>query len=551
MQFDHLRAFPFSLDAEALAWVEQSFARLTPDEKIRQLFTLLSRGNDPAELDRQQKFKPGGITRHMGRDVAAEQAIIAGFNAEAPVPVIVSADLEGSRMSLPFGTEVPNPLALAAIDDVEATRRISTIMAREARAAGMHWSFTPVLDINAAFRSAIVATRGYGSDVATIERHALAQLEAFQTAGIAATLKHWPGEGYDDRDQHLVTTINPLSIAEWEETFGRLYRRAIEAGALSVMSAHIAFPDYVRAQNPDAGVEAYRPASTSGLLTHELLREKLGFNGLIVSDATPMAGLGSWSPRRDHLPEIVAAGCDVILFSDDPEQDFGYIRDALDDGRLSWERVDDAVIRQLGLKAKVGLHRPQKADLSVIGAPGDRAYAAGTTRRAPTLVKDVQALLPLDKEKHRRVLFISPGIIFPFTPQPLPFAVPDMLRAAGFEVTVYDPSVTVSRDDFDLVFYAFGDETLLTRSHIFIDWLKLTGNFGRAMKRHWHDVPTLMVSFGFPYLLYDAPRVPTYVNAYSTTETMQQAVVDALLGKLEWNRNSPVDPFCGLGDAKY
>ena len=551
MQLDHLARFPFNLDSTALAWVRSNFEKLTPDEKISQLFTLLSRGNDPEELANQQRFKPGGITRHMGRDVAAEQQIISGFNAEAPVPVIVSADLEGSRMSLPFGTEVPNPLALAAIDDVDTTRRISTIMAREARAAGMHWSFTPVLDINAAFRSAIVATRGYGSDVDTIERHAIAQLEAFQAEGIAATLKHWPGEGYDDRDQHLVTTINPLSLAEWEKTFGRLYRSAIEAGALSIMSAHIAFPDYVRAQNPDAGLEAYRPASTSRLLTHELLREKLGFNGLIVSDATPMAGLGSWSPRRDHLPEVVAAGCDVILFSDDPVRDFGYIRDALDDGRLRWERVDDAVIRQLGLKAKMGLYQPQQSDVSVIGTPENRAYAAETTRRAPTLVKDVQALLPLDPEQHRRVLFISPGIIFPFMPQPLPFALPDMLREHGFEVTAYDPSTEIARENFDLVLYAFGDETLLTRSHIFVDWLNLTGHFGRAMQRHWHDIPTLMVSFGFPYLLYDAPRVPTYINAWSTTETMQRAVVDALLGKLEWNRNSPVDPFCGLGDAKY
>ena len=72
-----------------------------------------------------------------------------------------------------------------------------------------------------------------------------------------------------------------------------------------------------------------------------------------------------------------------------------------------------------------------------------------------------------------------------------------------------------------------------------------------AMQRFWHEIPTLMVSFGFPYLLYDAPRVPTYVNAYSTTESMQQAVADALLGDLEWNRNNPVDPFCGLGDARY
>lgn len=286
-------------------------------------------------------------------------------------------------------------------------------------------------------------------------------------------------------------------------------------------------------------------------LNIDLLRNRLGFNGLIVSDATSMAGLGSWAKRRDFVPEVISSGCDVLLFSDKFEQDALWLKEALADGRLSWARVDEAVIRQLGLKAAVGLHQPQVVDLSVIGTPEDRAYATALTRRAPTLVKDVNATLPLDPTKHRRVLFISPGIVFPFTPRPLDFAIPDMLREAGFEVTNYDASISFDAEKFDLVLYAFGDETLLTRNHIFIDWLRLTGNFGRAMQRPWHDIPTVMLSFGFPYHLYDAPRVPTYINAYSTTETMQRAAVDALLGNLKWNRNNPVDPFCGLGDARY
>ncbi len=171
--------------------------------------------------------------------------------------------------------------------------------------------------------------------------------------------------------------------------------------------------------------------------------------------------------------------------------------------------------------------------------------------RAPTLVKDTQSLLPLDPVRHRRVLVITPGIVFPFSPQPLPFGLPDMLRDEGFEVTLHDSATRVSRDDFDLVLYLFGDETLLTRSHIFIDWLRLAGSFGKAMQRYWHDIPTAMISFGFPYLLYDAPRVPTYINAYASTESMQRAVVDALMGRRTWNRNNPVDPFCGLEDARF
>jgi beta-N-acetylhexosaminidase len=368
---------------------------------------------------------------------------------------------------------------------------------------------------------------------------------------VAATVKHWPGEGYDDRDQHLVTTINPLSLDEWEATFGVLYRTAIDAGVLSVMSAHIAFPAFVLAHDPDAGVEAYRPASISKLLNITLLREKLGFNGLIVSDATPMAGLGAWCRREDAIPQIISGGCDVILFSDDPERDLAGLQRAVADGSLEEARVEDAVLRVLGLKAKLGLHRGVSAARPEFGTAESKAIAEAIGARAPTLVKDTQELLPLDPQKHRRVLVITPGIIFPFVPHPLPFAVPDMLRDEGFEVTLYDATTKVSRENFDLIVYLFGDETLLTRNHIFIDWLRMTGHFGKAMQRYWHDIPTVMISFGFPYLLYDAPRVPTYINAYGTTESMQRAVVDGLMGNRAWNRHSPVDAFCGLGDARY
>jgi beta-N-acetylhexosaminidase len=550
MTFDHLTKAPFNLDAEAVAWVTAAHAALSDEDKLRQLFTLRIAGNDPADIAATKAFRPGGVTRHVGADMATERALIAELNAGATVPLLVSADLEGSRMSLHGGAEMPNPLALAAIDDIEVTAEVSRIMAEEARAIGINWSFTPVLDINAAFRSAIVATRGFGSDVATIERHALTQMRVFQENGVASAVKHWPGEGFDDRDQHLVTTINPLPMDEWEAHFGRLYRGAIAAGTLSVMSGHIALPAFVHELDPDAGVEAYRPASISRLLNIELLRGRLGFNGLIVSDATSMAGLGSWGPRHQTIVDVVANGCDVILFSNDAEQDLHYLRDAIADGRLGWDRVDDAVIRQLGLKAALGLHKPAAA-VPTVPTEENQAYAEAVARKAPTLVKDVQKLLPLDPAKHRRVLVVSGGIVFPFFPDPLPFALPALLGEHGFEVTLYTPETEIGPDRFDLVLYLFGDETLLTRGRIFLDWLALTGHFGKSMQRHWHDIPTAMISFGYPYMLYDAPRVPTYINAYSTTETMQRAVLELLLGKAQWNRNNPVDPFCGLPDAKY
>lgn len=548
----NLKAAPFYLGAEQEAWVDATLAAMDVKAKAGQLFVHLSRGFDPGELPRLARLQPAGITRFFMGGLDQEADFLDAAQGEAAVPLLVSSDLEGSRMSLPFGTEVPNPLALAAVDDVDATRVIARIMAEEAAAIGVNWTFTPVVDINAAFRSPIVATRGFGSDPNRIRAHALATIEEFQAQGVAATVKHWPGEGHDDRDQHLVTTIIPLSVAEWEATHGSLYKAAIDAGVMSVMSAHIAFPAMVREADPDAGVEAFRPASVSRLLTHDLLRKRMGFNGVIVSDATPMAGFGAWGPRSQMLPEVIMAGCDVILFSNDPEGDHALIEAAIEDGRITAHRLDEAVRRVLGLKAALGLHLGARhAQRDKIGLATDRADARAITARAPTLVKDVKQTLPLSPVKHRRVLVISGGVVFPFMPDPLPLDLPDMLKTEGFDVTVYQKGMAVDPADWDLMIYALAEETLLTRGRIFLDWLKLMGDFGLSMRRWWHEVPTVMISFGYPYMLYDAPRVPCYINAYSSMTSMQSAVVDCLMGRAPFAGRSPVDPFCGLEDAQY
>jgi beta-N-acetylhexosaminidase len=396
-----------------------------------------------------------------------------------------------------------------------------------------------------------VATRGFGADVARIERHALAKIARFQAHGVAATAKHWPGEGYDDRDQHLVTTINPLSMDAWEATFGRLYRAAIGAGVMAVMSAHIALPAFAAGEGAE-GLELYRPASVSRHLNLTLLRGRLGFNGLIVSDATPMAGLTGWSDRRTHLPEVIENGCDMILFSPDPLRDRAIVAEAVADGRISAARLGAALCRILGLKAALGLHRDLRpADPAALGTATDRATAEAVTARAPTLVKDVQGLLPLDPARHRRVLMFSTGAVSPLHGR-APMIFPDLMRAEGFEVTLHDPAGSwPDPRAHDLVLYLMGEETLLTRGRIFLDWAGLAGHFVAAMDRAWFEVPTALISFGWPYYLYDAPRMPCVVNAYATMDSMQGATLDCLMGRAPFLGRSPVDPFCGLPDARF
>lgn len=556
--YDELRKAPFNLDDAAISWLHGTYASLDLDDKIGQLFTLIMIGTDEEDFKRIASLRPGGVTRFFTADLEFERRIISDLVAKSKVPPIISADLEGSRHSFAFGTPVLGQLGLAAVDDVQATEKSSEILAREGRAMGVRWSFTPVIDINTAFRSPIVGTRSYGSDVNKIERHAVAHVHGLQRHGVAATAKHWPGEGYDDRDQHLVTTTNPLSMDEWKETFGRLYRTLITEGVLAIMSGHISLPAYVRSKIPDAGLEAFRPASVSRLLNVDLLRDELDFNGIIVSDATPMGGLSAWGHHLDTLPDIIANGCDMILFSDEPEEDMAAVKAAVEDGRITPERFEEAVLRVLALKAHLKLFQPSDvlpdaAEVrQLLAHPDSVAASREYIGRSPTLVKDVNGIFPLDPAKTKRVLLVDGGIIHPLMPQPLKFLLPELLRKEGFEVTIDRPDIVPTPDDFDLVVYALGDESLLVRGRIFVDWHRMGGGgLFKAMYRPWTNIPSVMISFGHPYHLYDAPRVPAYINAYSTMDSVQEAVVDCMLGRKPFLGTNPVDPFCGLEDARY
>ncbi|MGO7540960.1 glycoside hydrolase family 3 protein [Rhizobium ruizarguesonis] len=556
--YDELRKAPFNLDDAAISWIRDVYASLDLDDKIGQLFTLIMIGTDEEDFKRIASLRPGGVTRFFTADLEFERRVISDLVAKSKVPPIISADLEGSRHSFAFGTPVLGQLGLAAVDDVQATEKSSEILAREGRAMGVRWSFTPVIDINTAFRSPIVGTRSYGSDVNKIERHAVAHVHGLQRNGVAATAKHWPGEGYDDRDQHLVTTTNPLSMDEWKETFGRLYGTLIAEGVLAIMSGHISLPAYIRSKMPDAGLEAFRPASVSRLLNVDLLRDELGFNGIIVSDATPMGGLSAWGHHLDTLPDIIANGCDMILFSDAPEQDMAAVKAAVEDGRTTPERLEEAVLRVLALKAHLKLFQPSDvlpdaAEVRhLLAHPDSVAASREYIGRSPTLVKDVNGIFPLDPAKTKRVLLVDGGIIHPLMPQPPEFLLPALLRKEGFEVTIDRPDIVPTPDDFDLVLYALGDESLLVRGRIFVDWHRMGGGgLFKAMYRPWTNIPSVMISFGHPYHLYDAPRVPAYINAYSTMDSVQEAVVDCMLGRKPFLGINPVDPFCGLEDARY
>lgn len=556
---DSLRLAPFNLDDAAVAWVSQTLDGLSPDARLRQLFNVMLLGNDADKASRLARMQPGGITRFVGPDVASATATLQAFAAHCTIPPLVSGDLEGGAIGLACGTPLPNQLGLAATGDAAQTGEAVAVLAAEGRALGYNWSFTPVVDINVAFRSTIVGTRSYGSAIESIIDHARSNVTTFQRHGIAACAKHWPGEGYDDRDQHLVTTINPLSVEDWHARYGRIYREMIASGVMTIMSAHIALPAYARAHGADER-EACRPACVSRLLNEQLLREELGFNGLIVSDATGMAGFGAWDKRERMVPELIASGCDMLLFPNDMEEDLRFLQAALADGRLSEARVTEAATRVLGLKAALGLHRQEASQRSpgaahaqsILRQPSHLEVSDKLAGASITLVKDVQQILPLSPTRTKRIVVVTDPKRLGFVgAPPVPLSLPDRLRARGFEVRDYDASQPPSADDTDLVLYLLAQESILCQHWVGIDWSALHSGFPFNMHRFWHELPCMLISLGHPYYLYQAPRMPCVINAYSAIEPVQEALVRKLLGEEAFTAISPVDAFCGLPDAQF
>lgn len=551
---ESFRNAPFFLGDTELTWVNTTYSELTLEQKVGQLFNLIVRANSAEELSLIDTIQPGAVTKFVGQDLDTEVKMMNQLRSHSVIPLLVSGDLEGGGMSFPFGAQVPNQLGLAGLKDESAVEYCTQVIAQEAKLLGINWSFTPVVDINAKFRSAVVGTRSYGSDVDVIETMSRSNITTFQKNGIAATAKHWPGEGFDDRDQHLVTTVNPLTMSEWEERYGRLYRSAIDNNVMSIMSAHIALPEYVKVHEDNAA-EWWRPASVSKLLNEQLLRGELGFNGLIVSDATVMAGLSSWTKRENVVAEIIENGCDMLLFCKDPVEDYAYMLKAVREGRVSETRLEQSVMRILAMKAALGLHEKQEeissSKFNDLLASDYADRIPELNRRTVHLVKNRDDILPINLERHQRVLVVSTGIRHVFSPIPAPLSVANMLKNEGFEVTEFQTGMALNVKEYDLLLYLNADESMLVKSHIYIDWMVLHGGFGNAMYRPWVDIPTVMVSFGHPYLLYDAPKVPVYINAYSPLLEVQKAVVEGLLGRLSFNSNAAIDPFCGLEQLRY
>ncbi len=560
-----MKETPFYLKDEQIEWVEKTLDSMTLDEKIGQLFLVIGLADDEEELVgmyRQWKF--GGI---MFRPAPA--ASLRQWNKrlqkEAKIPLLIAANLEnGGSGAVLEGTPFGSQMQVAATGEKEQAYRLGRISASEGKAAGVNLAFAPVCDIDRQWRNPITNTRTYGGDPETVLEMCSEYLKGASKEGVAVSIKHFPGDGCDERDQHLVASVNDLSCEEWDVTYGKIYKTLIEQGAQTVMAGHIMLPAYTRYFTPGIRDEEILPASCSGELINGLLRSRLGFKGVVLTDAANMLGYCIAMKRSELIPATINAGVDMILFGRNVTEDMGYLKAAVQNGTVTEERLNEAVTRVLALKASMGLHVMQEEEQTeespeVIGCPKHMEEARECADKAITLVKDTQKLLPVRPETHKRVWLHISGDKPGFTGgSRCRDWVIDALKQAGFSVDVYDIEHMTMEETmvpveeiaakYDVIMYFSNVINASYQTTARIQW---AGNVAQEAPYFTKEVPTLLVNLGNPYGAVDAPMIPTVINTYHASKIIVDEVVKKIMGESEFKGHSPVDPFCGKWGTEF
>jgi len=582
-----LKAKPFNLDDEGVAWVTQTVAGMSDAEKVGQLFVNMGSSRDEAYLTEMvQRYHIAAVRYQPGpaADIWEQNNIL---QTRAKIPLLIAANTEaGGNGACSDGTYVGWEVKVAATADKRYAYELGRIAGIEAAAIGCNWSFAPIVDLYRNWRNPIVSVRTWSADPDQTIELSLEYMRGIMESNIMPAAKHWPGDGIDERDQHLSSAPNWYSCDEWDATFGKVYSALIDAGLPSIMAGHIALPSYQKKFNPAMTDEDILPATLSKEITTDLLRGQLGFNGVVVTDASHMVGMTGAMRRRDVLPTAIMAGCDLFLFFNDPDEDFGWMMDALADGRLTRERLDEAVTRTLGLKARIGLHKvpaeqilpPKEQALAQIRLPENLAIAEEVSDKAVTLVKSKDAgVLPLSPEKFKRVLVV------PIKGPKNPMAhgmhgkasgaqkVADELTARGYAVELYE-SLTdrlegmSAEEGAKLVMSAYQNKApiaaLTDNYDMVVSVAEVSGLMQPTERVYWpaskgtpdipwyvHELPVVFISLACPYHLADVPQVKTFVNAYDNHDHTVKAVIDKLEGRSEFTGVPSTDVFCGLRDT--
>lgn len=586
-----MKAKPFYLTDEDCKWVEETIADMSLDEKIGQLFFNMGSSRDEDYLKMTvNDYHIGGIRYNPGKaEEIHEQNRILQENSK--IPLIIACNTEnGGDGACTDGTLIGSQTKIAATGNVNYAYELGRMANKEAAAIGCNLSFAPVSDILYNWENPVIGLRTYGNDPKRVAAMTKAYLDgAHENPGFCCAAKHFPGDGLDFRDQHVANSVNTMSCEEWDSTFGMVYQNLIDNGLEAIMAGHIMQPAYARYFNPAITDEEMMPATLSPELIQGLLREKLKFNGMVLTDASHMVGLTCRMKRSDVLPAAIAAGVDMFLFFNEMEEDLASMKQGVLDGRISEERLDDALHRILALKAHMGLHRKAKNEIvpsrekisETVGCPEHIQMQKEISDRSVTLVKyKDKDVLPLTPQRYKRIMIVhvkglsAPGLGTLFAAKGSPAeALRDKLRDKGFDAFIYESPLDQMMKEAqegkkpDLNMYFAGKtpiQEFRENQDLIITLVDIAGGFqpvarpafgmtkgGGEIPWYVFELPVVVIGTGHPFVLADIPQARTYINTYDSKDSTLDALVDKLMtGEEAFTGKDPVDSFCGIFDTR-
>ena len=528
------------------AWVESTLATLDLRDRVAQMVVAWIEGGMPAQGSAEYQR---GLTlvrdRHVGGlivgkgDARGTAAWLNQLQGQSTVPLLVTADLEwGPGTRLLGATTIPVNMALAATGDLRYVYEAGRITAIEARAAGIHMAFAPVADVNVNPRNPVINTRSYGADANIVAAHVSAFVAGARDAGLLTVAKHFPGHGDTEVDSHLAMPVLTASRARLDEVELVPFRAAVGSGVDGIMTAHLSVP----ALDPLAG----RPATLSHAILTELLRNDLGFEGLVVTDALTMDGIRRPGENGVVAVDAVLAGADILLMPPSAADAIEAVVAAVEQGRIPRERIDSSVRRILHAKLAAGLDDGALTDTAAFGRMVDggahNAWAEDVAARSLTLVRLANGALPL-------------GLLPNGSPMPLTVVVYDE-SAQSRRGTTFVNAVRERGHDVRFIRVARNSrpsqlqraEEQATGIVVFLSFSNAAPWRGRLglpervapFANRLARRGALIFNFGDPYILSQVPAAETYLLAWAEDPVMELAAARALVGEVSVGGMLPI-----------
>ena len=534
-------------------WVNSTVDNMTLEEKVGQLFMTYAYG-DTADTQRAadvaanrrahgvdnaaqliDKYKLGGVIYFAWSNNVNNTAQIAGLSNgvqrasldATDTPALISTDQEGGVVFRVPATELPGNMALGAGRSTQDAHTAAVIGGRELKAVGVNWNFAPVADVNVNPANPVIGVRSFSEDPQLTADLTGAQVRGYQEAGIAAAAKHFPGHGDTAVDSHTGLPVIDHTREEWEAIDKPPFQAAIDQGIKAIMTAHIVVPSL----DPSGD-----PATLSKPIMTGVLRQEMGYNGVVITDSLGMAGVRE--KYGDARVPVLAlkAGVDMLLMPPDIDLAYNSVLDAVRSGELTEERIDISVKRILRLKWDLRLVQDPYADAAqaqqITRSPAHLAQAQALTDRTTTLVKNDADVLPLARAG-QKVLVTGWGVSPTQT-------VADKMEARGASTSVYETGErpTQARIDEAVTRAQTNDVTVVLTNRA---WMAAnSGQQSLVRQLHATGKPVVVVAVRDAYDIAHFEEVPTYVATYSYSAVSLESAVRVLYGEIEPQGKLPV-----------